>query len=163
MVTSLNMIVKSSFVSLLAILFLVGCNPSENSTSNNSGEANSNNPTTSKAPSSNSGGSLGAFQAAQYSTDGNARITKEGGKNYLEFDQNFRSDSGPDLFVVLYRDSQVPKSGIKEQDYVNVARLRKTSGSQRYLIPEDVKLEDFKSVAIWCRQFNTTFGFARLS
>jgi hypothetical protein len=150
------MFVKSSFVSLLTILFLVGCNPSENSPSNNPAS------NTAPAASANSGGGLGAFQAAQHSTQGNARITQEGGKSYLEFDQGFRSDSGPDLFVVLYRDSTVPKSGIKEQDYVNVAPLKKTTGSQRYLIPENVKLGNYKSVAIWCRQFNATFGFAPL-
>jgi Electron transfer DM13 len=158
-----NMVTKSSVIPLLAILFLVGCNPSENSTSNDSREANPNNPTSNTAPSSNSGSGLGGFQAAEHPTKGNARITKEGGKNYLEFDQSFRSDSGPDLFVILYRDSKVPKSGIREQDYVTLAPLKSTSGSQRYLLPERVNLADYKSVAIWCRQFNATFGFAPLN
>jgi hypothetical protein len=153
----LNMLKKTSLIPLLTIVFLVGCNPAENSTSTNSGQVNPDRVTTT------SGANLGSFQAAEHPTKGNARIIQEGGRNYLEFDQSFRSDSGPDLFVILYRDGTVPKSGIRESDYVNIAPLKSTSGSQRYLVPERVNLADYKSVAIWCRQFNATFGFAPLS
>ncbi|WP_041739865.1 DM13 domain-containing protein [Calothrix sp. PCC 6303] len=153
------MVIKSSVIPLLAIVFLVGCSPSDNSTSTNSGQVNPDISTTNTPASQN----LGRFQAAQYSTQGNVRIVQEGGENYLEFDQSFRSDSGPDLFVILYRDSTVPKSGIRDRDYVNLAPLKSTSGNQRYLIPKDIQVVNYRSVGIWCRQFNTTFGFAPLS
>ncbi|MEO1187371.1 MAG: DM13 domain-containing protein [Cyanobacteria bacterium J06636_27] len=29
-------------------------------------------------------------------------------------------------------------------------------------MPANFDLDDFKSVAIWCEEFNVTFGFARL-
>jgi Electron transfer DM13 len=103
------------------------------------------------------------FQAGEHPTQGNVRIITYNGKPYLEFDKSFRTDNGPDLFVILHRDRTVPIYGIKQKDYKSIARLQKTKGTQRYAIPNNVNLADFKSVAVWCRQFNATFGFATLN
>jgi Electron transfer DM13 len=103
------------------------------------------------------------FQAGEHPTQGNVRIITYNGKPYLEFDKSFKTDNGPDLFVILHRDRTVPIYGIKQKDYKSIARLQKTKGTQRYAIPNNVNLADFKSVAVWCRQFNATFGFATLN
>jgi len=103
------------------------------------------------------------FQAGEHPTKGNIRVITYQGKRYLEFDKSFKTDNGPDLFVILHRDRTVPIYGIKEKDYKSIARLQKTKGTQRYAIPDNVNLADFKSVAVWCRKFNATFGFATLN
>jgi Electron transfer DM13 len=103
------------------------------------------------------------FQAGEHPTKGNIRVITYQGKPYLEFDKSFKTDNGPDLFVILHRDRTVAINGIKEKDYKSIARLQKTKGTQRYAIPENVNLADFKSVAVWCRKFNATFGFATLN
>jgi hypothetical protein len=111
----------------------------------------------------------GNFVAAEHPTSGTARIVTENGQNFLEFDRAFKTDSGPDLYVVLHRAPNIlavttpPNYGIKEGDYVSLGRLKSTTGSQRYAIPKTVKLENFKSAAVWCRQFNATFGAAGFS
>ncbi|WP_353931753.1 DM13 domain-containing protein [Okeanomitos corallinicola TIOX110] len=102
------------------------------------------------------------FQTLEHKTQGKLTVTNENGTNYLQFDQSFKTDNGPDLFVVLYRGDVPPESGIKEKDYISVAALQKIKGSQRYALPQNVKLANFKSVAIWCRKFNATFGYASL-
>ncbi|WP_026733855.1 DM13 domain-containing protein [Fischerella sp. PCC 9605] len=104
----------------------------------------------------------GSFVRAEQPTQGNVKVLTENGKRYLEFDGSFKTNQGPDLFVILYRNGTVPVSGIKEKDYVSIARLQKTSGTQRYAVPDNVKLTDYQSVAIWCRKFNATFGYASL-
>ncbi|MBE9198461.1 MULTISPECIES: DM13 domain-containing protein [unclassified Nodularia (in: cyanobacteria)] len=104
----------------------------------------------------------GNFQAAEHPTQGKVSVITEAGKRYLEFDQSFKTDHGPDLFVILHRSSVPPVSGIQEKDYVSIAALQKINGTQRYALPDNVNLADFKSVAIWCRQFNATFGYAVL-
>lgn len=104
----------------------------------------------------------GNFQAAEHPTQGKVSIITQQGKQYLEFDQNFKTDNGPDLFVILHTSNAPPVSGIKEKDYVSIAPLQKISGNQRYALPASVKLENYKSVAIWCRKFNATFGYAPL-
>lgn len=105
----------------------------------------------------------GAFMAAEHPTQGMARIVTDGGKTYLELDRQFKTDSGPDLHVILYRTAQPPISGIQAADYVSLGRLQKITGSQRYLIPPSVNPGGFQSAAIWCRKFNATFGYAPLS
>ncbi len=104
----------------------------------------------------------GKFQAGEHPTQGQVTVLKEAGKNYLEFDQNFQTNKGPDLYVILSRSEKPPVSGIKEKDYISIARLQKTSGNQRYALPNNINLQEFKSVAIWCRKFNVTFGYAVL-
>ncbi|MGI8501352.1 MAG: DM13 domain-containing protein [Hassallia sp.] len=104
----------------------------------------------------------GTFKAGEHPTQGTVRVVTEKGKRYLEFDQSFKTDNGPDLYVILHRSDAPPISGIKKKDYASIARLQKTSGVQRYAIPNNVKLADFRSVAVWCRKFNATFGYAPL-
>ncbi len=106
---------------------------------------------------------IGRFQAAEHPTTGNVTVINENGQRYLVFDESFKTDSGPDLFVILHRNSTVPVSGVREKDYIQLARLQKINGTQRYAIPTNVQLADFRSVAVWCKQFNATFGFAPLS
>ena len=111
----------------------------------------------------------GSFQAGEHPTAGTVRLIKENGQHYLEFDGDFQSDRGPDLFVVLHRSNDVigtteaPTHSLAEGDYLTIAPLEAVSGTQRYAIPEAVDLSEYQSVAIWCRQFNATFGAASFS
>lgn len=97
----------------------------------------------------------------QQKTTGTVEVVQENGKKYLVLSSDFSTPNGPDVFLILHRDHPV-KSKIEEKDYINVAKLEKFSGGQRYQVPENVNLDDFKSVGIWCRQFNVTFASAVL-
>ncbi|ACK65972.1 conserved hypothetical protein [Rippkaea orientalis PCC 8801] len=92
-------------------------------------------------------------------TKGKATIISEGGKNYLQFDSAFDTADGPDVQVILHRNNTVPVN-LSEKDYIILAPLKNRRGTQRYEIPNTIKVNDFKSVAIWCREFNVTFGYA---
>jgi hypothetical protein len=109
----------------------------------------------------------GTFVAGEAPTEGTVRIVSEDGQNYLELDQSFStSDRGPDLYVILHRFDDVlgstepPAYPLQEGDYVVLAPLQEFTGAQRYLIPADVNVDEYKSAVIWCRQFNATFGVA---
>lgn len=111
----------------------------------------------------------GTFKDGEHPTKGTVRIIEKNGKRILELDESFKtSSSGPDLVVILHRLPDVissttpPAYPIKEGDYVIIAPLKEYSGAQSYEIPDNIKLEDFPSAAIWCRKFNATFGAARL-
>jgi Electron transfer DM13 len=103
----------------------------------------------------------GDFEKSEHPTSGAAQIVVQNGKKYLKFDSSFQSDSGPDLFVILHRQDS-PKSYAKA-NYVSLGRLKKVSGQQMYAIPNGVNITKFKSVVIWCKKFNATFGFAPLN
>ena len=100
------------------------------------------------------------FVSAGHPTSGAAKVVEVDGQSYLEFDSDFSSDNGPDLFVLLHTEA-VPESYSADK-YVNLGRLQSVAGGQRYAIPEGVDVSAYKSAVIWCRQFNVTFGYATL-
>lgn len=104
----------------------------------------------------------GQFVRARYDTSGKASIVKEGDRYFLELDDSFQTSRGPDLFVLLHRSAN-PQS-YRSQDYVNLGKLKKLKGKQRYSISakDAAKLANYKSAVIWCKQFNVTFGYAAL-
>ena len=70
----------------------------------------------------------------------------------VKLSSNFRSSSGPDLYVYL---------GNKRPSKI-VARLRKLSGSQIYALPKGIDLSKYSAVFIHCKRYNHTYGRARL-
>jgi hypothetical protein len=71
--------------------------------------------------------------------------------------ENFKSTNGPDLYVYLSKDPRSIDDG-----YVELARLKGNIGNQNYDIPDDVNLEEYSNVLIWCKQFSVLFGYADL-
>lgn len=113
---------------------------------------------------------IGNFVSGEHTTQGTARIITKSGQSFIELDKSFKtSSSGPDLVVILHRSDNVigstkpPSYSLKKEDYVILGRLQKFSGAQSYAIPKNINLADYKSAVIWCREFNATFGAAKLS
>jgi hypothetical protein len=161
---------KFKFLGSIALLLLLAsCTP----TPSNNNSTNNSTPTATPSAVSTTepkpSGRSGSFVAGEHPTEGRVSIINENGKNYIELDQAFKTDKGPDLFVVLHRskdiitDSKPPSYPIKEGEYISISALQNITGSQRYEIPSNVNLSDYNSVAIWCKQFNVTFGTAALS
>jgi hypothetical protein len=112
----------------------------------------------------------GSFVSGEHPTQGTVKILTQANKRILELDENFKTfDMGPDLVVALHRSADVigstkpPAYALKEGDYVVLAPLKKFSGAQAYEVPKNIDLANYKSVVIWCRKFNATFGAAKLS
>jgi hypothetical protein len=104
----------------------------------------------------------GNFTSVEHPTQGKVSIVEENGTRYLELSSDFQTDEGPDLKVILHNANSVDLK-VKEGDYLSLGALQQFNGTQRYAIPDDVDLEEYKSVAIWCQQFNATFGYAPLT
>lgn len=134
--------------------------PTDSSPSNSSAIETSStpDPTAETSPPSISG----SFVAVDHPTVGEVKLVTEGDRQFLEFSEDFKTDAGPDLVVVLHRSPQIQTSALNESDYFALAPLNEIRGSQRYALPEDIDRQNFGSVAIWCRQFNVTFGYAKL-
>lgn len=94
-------------------------------------------------------------------TTGRISVVTEGGQTYLVFDEAFGTATGPDVQVVLYNRDTVPVT-LAEEDYVAIAPLQSFAGGQTYRIPDNIDVSDYEAVAIWCREFNVTFGYAPL-
>jgi len=107
-------------------------------------------------------GQSGSFRRGEHATQGRVSIVTKNRTRYLQFDRNFRTSSGPDVYVILHRASKPSIYGVKRKDYALIARLRKFSGSQSYALPNNIRLSEYRSVAVWCRKFNATFGYASI-
>ena len=106
--------------------------------------------------------SIGDFVPVEHLTQGQASIVEENGIRYLELSENFQTDNGPDLKVILHTADTLDLK-VQEGDYINLGALEAFNGSGRYAIPDDLDLNKYSSVAIWCEQFNATFGYAPLA
>ncbi len=106
-------------------------------------------------------GSTSTLVSDAKTTAGSVQIVEENGKRYLELGDNFTTGRGPDVFVLLHRQST--PSSYDSSEFVNLGRIQRFNGSQRYEIPADVNLSEYQSVVIWCRAFNVTFGHGQLS
>lgn len=108
----------------------------------------------------------GSFVTAEqdHPTAGAARIIADAsGQRYLVLGENFTTAEGPDVQAIVYRGATVPTKGLSEQNYITLDTLESFDGEQRYAIPAGVEVEEYGSVAIWCREFNVTFGYAPLT
>jgi hypothetical protein len=105
----------------------------------------------------------GRFMAGEKPTTGMAKIVSEGGHYYLELDAKFStSDQGSDLHVLLDPSQKPPQTYTQMNSPVNLGKLRSYKSTQRYPIPDAIDPQEFKSVVIWCRMANATFGYASI-
>jgi hypothetical protein len=100
----------------------------------------------------------GGFQGAGdgiHNASGKATVLYlEDGSSVLRL-ENFRVTNGPDLYVYLSTDKSA-------SDYVDLGRLKASSGNQNYELPSGVDLSKYDNVIIWCKSFSVYFGGAEL-
>jgi Electron transfer DM13 len=104
----------------------------------------------------------GDFIATGEPTSGTAKIVKENGRYYLDLGDTFETKKGPKLVVILTNFFEPPKSRLTAGTYLELGKLQKIKGAQRYEIPENVDPTSYHSAVIWCKPFNVTFGSATL-
>lgn len=101
---------------------------------------------------------------ASHKGQGNAQLLRTGGGTALLRLTEFAVTNGPDLEVWLVKHDD-PKSSadVKASEWVSLGQLKGNKGDQTYVVPEDVVLEDYGSVVIWCEQFGVLFSPAMLT
>lgn len=100
------------------------------------------------------------LQRSAKATSGTASIVETNDGLRLRFSSDFSTGSGPDVLVLLHRSAN-PQS-YDSADYVNLGLMRRFNGAQEFAIPADVDISQYRSVVLWCRRFNVTFGSGAL-
>ncbi|ANQ51340.1 DM13 domain-containing protein [Flammeovirga sp. MY04] len=95
----------------------------------------------------------GTFEGSSAHPSTTGMVTLDG--RQLSFNDEFYSDSGPDLFIYLAQD-------LEGNGFVNLGTLKSTRGVQTYEVPEDIDFTKNKYVLVWCQQFAVLFGSAEL-
>jgi hypothetical protein len=81
----------------------------------------------------------------------------------LHLDQDFEVGPGPKYQVYLVPEADItPDTRVEETMFVDLGRLKAFAGGQNYRIPLGLDLADYRSVVIWCEQFNVLISPAQL-
>jgi len=83
--------------------------------------------------------------------------------NLVHLETDFEVGPGPKFHVYLVPDADVtPSTRVQDTMFVDLGRLKAFTGSQNYAIPAGVDLGKYKSVVIWCEQFDVLISPAAL-
>lgn len=104
------------------------------------------------------------------SFEGRSRYQVTGQATYLELPdgsrtlrlEDFESTNGPDLYVYLTSADTADTDEAIDEDVVDLGLLTGNVGNQNYEIPDDVDLDRYDTVVIWCLRFTVGFGAADL-
>lgn len=80
------------------------------------------------------------------------------GKRIVRFDQ-FEVTNGPDLYVYLVK-NPTPTDKASLGKFLNLGKLKGTTGSQNYEIPPGA--DGYDTIVIWCQQFGVLFSYAAM-
>ena len=106
---------------------------------------------------------MAAGRDAIHWANGTGGVYRDGEMTIVRFDDSFKAGPGPNYWVYL---NTAP---VGEEDAFNadanrlkLAPLKSFSGGQNYLLPQDVRIEDFHTVTVWCESFGVYIGSAVL-
>ncbi len=100
----------------------------------------------------------GSFIGRAHPTTGLAKVITDGNQRFLRF-EGFETDNGPDLNVYM---ATGPPDGSPE-DFIDLGDLKGNIGDQNYELADDVDLDRYTTVFIWCVRFSVAFGAAPLA
>jgi hypothetical protein len=84
-------------------------------------------------------------------------------ENLAHLEQDFEVGAGPKYHLYLVPDGEVtPDTRVEETMFVDLGRLKAFRGGQTYPIPHGTDLADYKSLVVWCEQFNLLISPAKL-
>lgn len=96
----------------------------------------------------------GDFRASAHDVNGNVLLIKEGEKRVVRF-EDFETINGPELHIYL-------SSDLNAEDYVDIGLIKATKGNVNYEVPNDVDLDKYNNVLVWCKPFSVLFSYAKL-
>jgi hypothetical protein len=98
-------------------------------------------------------------------TTGTLEILKQSDGSRVVRLQNLKTEAGPDLHVYLYA-AAVPAKNVKKLNvtFLDLGKLGAPfKGNYQYKVPASTKLENFKSLIVWCDVAKVTFAGANLN
>lgn len=104
----------------------------------------------------------GTLSDRSHPASGDVLVVTDGERRVLRF-EDLATDNGPDLNVYL---SAAPADAPADElgaDIVDLGDLKGNIGDQNYDIPDDVDLDRYRTVVIWCVRFRVVFGAGDLA
>ena len=105
----------------------------------------------------------GRFIDREHSGEGTAIVLTDGDRRVLRFEDDFAIDNGPDLNVFLVAGADADAdAGAFDDDFIDLGDLKGNIVGPNYEIPDDVDLDRYDTVVIWCVRFGVAFNAADL-
>ena len=106
----------------------------------------------------------GEFKGVGHTGEGTATIyLLPDGTHVLRL-ESFKTNNGPDLRVVLTPHADpAHRTEVKQEGYIELAKLKGNIGNQNYPLPAGSDPADFNAVVIYCNPFNVIFAVAPLA
>lgn len=106
----------------------------------------------------------GRFRSLEHPTTGTALVLRlaDGGR-VLRL-EDLQTSNGPDLRVIV-TDRPISEDWHVWDDgaYVDLGALKGNLGSSNYHIPDDVRIDRYRTAVVWCRRFSVGFGVASIA
>lgn len=109
-------------------------------------------------------GSFNKIDPAHYAF-GEVVVISDANFYYLNFQNNFSSANGPDLYVYLSLKQEyknIAIGGVDTSKTLNIGKLKNISGAQSYKVSKAEFEKYSDSVIIWCKDFGIQFSRADL-
>ena len=97
----------------------------------------------------------GSFHSEAHETSGRATVYQQANRRRVLTLSNFSTSNGPGLHVVLLNESRIAG----DQD---LGELKANQGEQSYVLPADVDISRFNTVAIYSAGLHAVFGMTKL-
>ncbi len=105
----------------------------------------------------------GVLVEKQKSISGNWSIEKVGESRFIVLAENFKAKNGPDLKIFLSSATLSDVTGkTATKGSALISELKSVKGIQRYSIPQDVDLSQYKSLLIHCEKYAVLWGGGEL-
>ncbi len=108
--------------------------------------------------------SEGNFHGVAHETNGTATIYRlPDGKRVLRF-TNFETSNGPEVNVYLVAANDANDNDtVTKAGFVSLGPIKGNKGDQNYELPENLDLNQYRAVTVWCKRFGVNFGTAPLA
>jgi hypothetical protein len=105
----------------------------------------------------------GSFVPRSHPGEGTVSVLNDGStQRFLRF-EDFATDNGPDLNVYLTSAGADASADDFGRDFIDLGDLKGNIGPQNYEIPDDVDLDRYGTVVVWCVRFSVAFTAADLA
>ena len=94
---------------------------------------------------------------SSYSVTGDFEIIEENGVKTIELKSNYRTGNVPDLVIYLSNDTTTNAGAQFISEDIT------PSGAQSFTIPQNVNVDSYSNVLLYCRRFGVRVGFGRIS
>lgn len=104
----------------------------------------------------------GKFERIGYGGSGIALVEQSPGGIVVRF-EDFEVEQGPALRVYLSKAAAGSPESRYDDEFVDLGELESFRGDQEYPVPGGTKVEGYRSVVIWCAEFDVGFVVAPIT